>query len=87
MSRVEWIETAIMIAVIVLWWPSIFSPVFPAWFGFAAHPAYRALLFYGTPIPVIAIFVRRLVRYRRAASEMEETADQRAQVDTDRRLR
>ena len=87
MSRREWAETLIMIAVIILWWPYVFLATFPSLFGFAAHPAYRGLLFYGTPIPLLVILASRVVRYRAALKEADDVAAQRAQVDSDRKLR
>jgi hypothetical protein len=87
MPRREWVETIVMIAVLLVWWPSIFAPVFPALSGFAHHPIYRHLLFIGTPIILLIILGLRIARYRQALKEANEIAAQRAQVDNDRRLR
>jgi membrane protein implicated in regulation of membrane protease activity len=87
MPRREWIETLVMIVVILLWWPYVFAPLAPGLFAFAGHPLYRQLLFVVTPIPLVVIFVLRLRRYRSALREAQEAAEQRAQVDTERRLR
>ncbi len=87
MSRREWVETLIMIAVIIVWWPYIFVSAIPGLLGFALHPAYRGLLFIGTPIPLLVILALRLARYRAALKEADDIAAQRAQVDSDRKLR
>jgi hypothetical protein len=56
-------------------------------FGLVSAAWYHALLFYGTPVPVLAIFVNRVMRYRQALREAEAIAQQRSQVDTRGKLR
>ncbi len=79
MRPVEWVEQIIMIVIVVAWIPWIFSLVDHEW--------YRVALYYGSPVPLLVIFVNRVMRYRQAVREAEAIADQRAQVDTDRKLK
>jgi hypothetical protein len=80
MRPVEWVEQIVMILVVIAWIPWIFG------MG-AAYEWYRIVLYYGTPIPLLIILVNRLLRYRQAVREAEAIAEQRAQVDTDRKLK
>ncbi len=79
MRLVEWVEQIVMILVVIAWMPWIF--------GLLSGEPYRMILYYGTPIPLLIILVNRLLRYRQAVREAEAVAEQRAQVDTDRKLK
>lgn len=74
MRPVELAEQLVMIAIVLAWL---------AWIlGFVPMPWFRDVLYYGSPPPLIAILIVRLVRYRQALREAESVAEQRSKLDT-----
>ncbi|MBM3498721.1 MAG: hypothetical protein FJX74_08625 [Armatimonadetes bacterium] len=72
MRPLELVEQLVMIAIVILW---------ALWVvGFVQAPWFRDVLYFGTPPPLIAILILRLLRYRRAVREAEAMAEQRGRT-------
>jgi len=67
MSLVEVVEVVVMNAVILAW--------LLHGLGAITAPDHVRLLYWGSPLPVLAILIRRLVLYHRALSEVDTTVD------------
>jgi len=73
MRPVEVLEQCVMIAILLAW---------VAWVaGLLPMPWVRDVLYYGTPPPLVAILVVRVLRYRAALREAEAIAQQRGRAD------
>lgn len=66
MERNELIEWIVMILCVIAWWPLIFLNFNPLW--------YHLLLYYGTPIVLVIIFIRRHRRMKAGLAYSEQVA-------------
>jgi hypothetical protein len=69
MRPLEVAEQIFMIAIMLAWLVWIL--------GFVSMPWFTHVLYYGTPPPLIAILVLRVLRYRQALRDAEATPEQR----------
>jgi hypothetical protein len=69
MRPLEVVEQIVMIAILLAWVVWIL--------GFVPMPWFAHVLYYGTPPPLIVIFILRVRRYRQALRDAEAMTEQR----------
>jgi len=67
MTAVEIVEVVVMNAVVLAW--LLYG------LGAITNPAHVQLLYWGSPVPVLIILIRRLVLYNRALRDVDSAVD------------